>query len=221
MSLLGAWESLYQSLDDLDREIEKHLATRSSAIAGLSDFSLFDECFLEGVLSRSWQAWCLFCRTLICESCLGTTDADGGAVMPHPSALSEAYVSAAAIKAKKQPSAIPWGGQNTVLRNEITWGDTDVLVSIIPRMLVPKHGQLVAAFSNGHDTVKLIQTIRNATAHNNPQTMADVLGLSSRFVAYPIAHPIHSLFWVNPVTGGYLFRDALTELGETALLAIS
>ncbi|WP_206540952.1 hypothetical protein, partial [Xanthomonas hortorum] len=138
-----------------------------------------------------------------------------------PNALSENHISGAVKRAKATPNPPTWGNTNDSLRNEVTWGDTDVLATIIPRMEVPRHGQLVAAFSQAHSSSKAMQIIRNASAHNNRQTMEEVVALSSRYIAFEISHPTHALFWIDPSSGDYLFRHALEDLRENGSFAIT
>lgn len=56
----------------------KDFAASKPTLDSYSNFSIRDECFLEGVLSRSWQTWNAFWRISVIESCMGTVDATGG-----------------------------------------------------------------------------------------------------------------------------------------------
>lgn len=143
-------------------------------------------------------------------------------MVAHPFASSEAHVSGAAIRAKGMNKVPPyWGATSTTLRNEPTWGDVDTLARILPRLGSSNQSQLLAAISAASQSAKSLQFIRNAAAHNNPETMADVLAIRSQYVVFPITHPVHALYWTNPSSGDFLAPAALDDLVECALDAIS
>ena len=186
-----------------------------------TQFSLMDECLLEGILSRVWQAWCVFCRDCVIKSCMGTLTSSGAAVPALPQALSESHVSSAAINAKKKGKPPPWGLTNATLRLEPTWGDIDVLATILSRLQPVNVAQLQAAFSSGTRSAKVLQTIRNGAAHNNHQNMAEIGKLRSGYIVYPINHPTHALFWTDPTSGDFLVLAAIEELRMIGLSAIA
>lgn len=220
MSLYAAWTRL---CDDLDNHTE-HLRTFCAAeksIGASTDFTRRDEYLLEGILSRVWQAWCHFCRTCVVESCVGTVDGTGASVAALPHAPSAAHVSGAAIRAKRATVPPYWGSTNSILRHEPTWGDADVLTTIIPRLQPCNQVQLMAAFSHSHSAAKALQLIRNATAHDNTETRMDLQVLWSRYVIFPITHPTHCLYWVEPSTNDYLVFRAIDDLRDGGLAAIS
>ncbi|HET6435120.1 MAG TPA: hypothetical protein VFG18_05375 [Xanthomonadaceae bacterium] len=219
MPLYQVWQQLSDEFDKLVPEFETFAVAKSSSISA-ADFDLVEECTLEGLLSRSWQAWCNFCRSCVIDSCLGTTDGNGAPVPAHPSAHTEQHVSGAWLEAKKK-SKNPWGPTNAILRLEPTWGDTDTLVSSLPRMDPTNKAQLLAAFSSAHPQAKILQLIRNAAAHNNPETMASVTSEASKYIAFSPKHPLHALFWLSPVSKDYLVLTAIEELRDAALTAIS
>lgn len=219
MSLVAAWTRLQTEFDRLSTHLRDFTSSRPS-ISSASDFVEKDECLLEGLLSRVWQAWGIFCRSCVCESCLGTTNAAGALIASHPDAKSESHVSAAAIRAKQTANS-PWGGINQLLRNEPNWGDVDVLSKIIPRLGPSNQTQLLAAFSSGSQSAKALQLIRNAAAHTNAQSVAEVRGLQTRYIVFPITHPTHALYWVDPRSGDFLVLHAVEELLDAGSAAIS
>lgn len=221
MALLPVFTLMSSKFDDYSVELSNFLSGKAKVMSTATDFTLSDECLLEGLLSRSWQEWAHFCRSVVVLSCTGSATSTGVPIVAHPNALSPQHVGGAAAKAKKTPAQPTWGNVANALRNEVTWGDTDVLATILPRMNVPRHGHLLAAFSQAHESAKAIQTIRNAAAHFNAETMADVVALSSRYVAFQITHPTQALFWTVPASGDYLFRYVLDDLKENASIAIS
>jgi hypothetical protein len=221
MSLQPILTTMSDMFDECTSEISVFLANKRTSIVASSDFTIGDECLLEGVLSRAWQGWGNFCRSIVVTSCLGTTTSNGVAVPAHPDAHSEQHVSGAAKRAKDTATPPTWGKINALLRHEGTWGDTDLLATILPRMAVPRTSELLAAFSQANDSAKALQTIRNAAAHNNFQTLQEVNNLSSKYVAFRITHPIQALFWTVPSSGDYLLREALDDLKDNASIAIT
>jgi hypothetical protein len=134
----------------------------------------------------------------------------------------EELVAGAALDAKKR-GILPtyWGATVTSLRQEPTWGDTDVLQKILPRLQPANAAKLVAAFSSVHSRAKAIQLIRNGAAHSHSENMADILQMQSAYVAFRISHPVQALYWVEPLSGDFLITHALDALKDAALVAIS
>jgi hypothetical protein len=220
MPLLAAWTQLDVELGLLASHF-RDFAAHKPFLGSSSNFSFLDECLLEGLLSRLWQAWNAFCRGCVIESCMGTVDATGAVIAGLPDALSEAHVSGAAMVAKKQARPPYWGRTNTVLRNEPTWGDADVLANVFTRLRPANAGKMLAAFSTVHPNAKAVQTIRNGAAHNHAQNLSDIHSLQSAYVTFPISHPTHALFWVEPQSSDYLVTYAVEELKDAGLTAIS
>lgn len=221
MTLYAAWVRFADEAATLSTHF-RDFAASGPLISGSSRFSVPDECLIEGLLSRAWQSWGSFWRTCVIDSCLGTVDGTGAAVLSHPFALSEAHVSGAAIRCKGRSAAIPyWGATNTTLRIEPTWGDVDVLTRLLPRLGSANSPQLVAAASSASQSAKALQYIRNAAAHTNPQTMAEVLAIRSRYVMFPVSHPVQALYWTEPSVSDFLITASLDDLVDCALSAIS
>lgn len=220
MALYDAWQALVDELDVLSDHLRNFSAAKP-ALTSHNHFSLPDECLLEGLLSRVWQAWSKFCRTCVIDSCLGTVTAAGAAVPPLLDAVSEAHVSGACIRAKRGVTP-PFGGPpNTVLRLEPTWGDVNVLVKIISGVEPANRNQLLAGFSAGHASAKALQLIRNGSAHNHAESMTDILALRSGYRVFQIRHPSHALYWVEPNSGDYLVTFAIQELKDSGFAAIT
>lgn len=221
MSLQVAESKLSSDLDILSKYFRDFAATKSG-ITSASNFSLQEECVLEGLLSRAWQSWCTFCRSCVIESCIGTVDGTGATIPPLPDATSDAHVSGAAIRAHNKSAKPPyWGNTNTVLRFEPTWGDIDVLANVLQRLRPANVGKLLPAFSSRSSSAKTLQLIRNAAAHTNVQSLGEVQGLRSRYIVFPIGHPTHALFWIDPSSKDFLATQAIEELKDAAILAIS
>jgi hypothetical protein len=220
MALDAARTQLSSELDSLSERLRDFAAAKSS-LDSAAHFSFLDECLLEGLLSRTWQAWCNFCRVCVVESCIGTVDVTGTSITALPDARSEAHVSKAAIRAKRKGNPPYWGGTNTLLRAEPTWGDLNVLSNILSRLRPTNCAKLLAAFSQGHTSAKALQLIRNGAAHNNHQTFGEIQTLRSLYIVFPITHPTHALFWIEPRSNDFLATRAIEELTDVALTAIS
>ena len=204
--------------------LEGHLrnfATSRPAIRSSTDFSDRDEYLLEGLLSRVWQAWGAFCRSCFCESCLGTVDSTGAPVAPLAGAVSVAHVSGAALRVKSNVNGPYWGTTNVILRREPTWGDVDVLSTLLSRLAPANALQMSAAFSTFSASAKALQAIRNAAAHMHHQTIAEVQGLRSKYIVFPITHPTQALYWIEPKSSDFLILRALSDLQQAASDAIS
>jgi hypothetical protein len=96
-----------------------------------------------------------------------------------------------------------------------------VLAKVLPRLAPANAPQLLAAFSSHYQAAKALQFIRNAAAHHNAQTMADVLAIRSLYVAFPITHPTHALFWIEPTSSDFLALAAIQSLCDMGFDAIS
>jgi hypothetical protein len=205
----------------LVQHFRKFAATKP-ALSSPAAFSFVDECLLEGLLSRAWQSWCTFSRRCVVESCLGSTTSAGLAVPGVHGVTTEAEVSGAARAARRNPNPPYWGSApNTELRLEPTWGDVDVLNSILTRLNPSNATQLLAAFSEGHESAKALQAIRNAAAHNHNQSIAEIRRMSSAFIAFPISHPTHALFWITPTSKDFLITHSLADLCDVGAAAVA
>jgi hypothetical protein len=213
MSIDALQSVMEAELNDITALYEE-IATASN-LASSADFSLENECVLEGVLSRAWQTWNRFCRELIIESCLGTTNLSGP-IAGHPSATSIVAVSMAAIRVRRHLMPV-WRGANSVLRDEPTWGDVNVLLDLIAGLGPSNATSLNDLCTVAGPGARTLQAVRNATAHTNAQALANLARLSSSYVAFPITHPTHAMFWVSAISGELLFLDALEHMRDAAM----
>lgn len=219
MALQTALNQLDNELDVFSQHLREFSATKPM-LTSSANFTLLDECLLEGLLSRVWQSWSIFCRTCVIESCIGTTTANGKVVAALVDAASEHHVSSAAILAKSRPHPPYWGSTNTVLRVEPTWGDVDVLAKILTRLKPDNSLQLLAAFSANHRSVKALQLIRNGAAHNHNQNRAEIQDMQSAYLVFPISHPTQALFWIEPQSRDFVGVHIIGELKDAGLAAI-
>jgi hypothetical protein len=218
MALHAAWTQLDGDLNLLSVNLRNFASKKP--LVGATDFSILDECLLEGLLSRVWQALDLFCRTCVIESCMGTTNGAGIAIVGLPDAVTAEHVSGAAMRAKRGTTPC-WGSPNAILRHEPTWGDVDVLSRIITHLRPANFTQMLAAFSSGYRGAKALQAIRNGAAHNHVQNLGDIHKLRSAYLVFPIGHPTHAMFWIEPQSQDFLVTHAIDELKDAGLAAIS
>lgn len=108
-----------------------------------------------------------------------------------------------------------------MLRIEPTWGDVDVLVNVISRLRPNNATQLLAAFPAAHSSSKALQLIRNGAAHNHAQNMTEIQTLNSAYIVFPINHPAQALFWVEPHSNDFLVMNAIQEIRDASLVAVS
>lgn len=216
--------SLYQIYSDLQDEFlvaENSLLTFASnkpANWSIGSFAQDDIFYLDGWVSYVWQGWCKFCRSCLINSILGTTTGSGSITTKVPNASSEYAVSGASIlAAKKKP--IQWN-PNAVLRLEPTWGDVDKINNIATRLNPSNEISILSGASMGSTAAKDFQTIRNACAHLNLQTGAEVSAINTRYITFPINHPTQSLFWSNPVSKDFLAIHTLDELLNSGFIMI-
>jgi len=209
MSLITVQNSFESALVEPVRVFEEVATTRLFTKA--ADFTTDDLCVLEGALSRIWQVWCQFCRAVLVESCMGTVDLSGVAIPGLAGAQSEDHVSAAAIRAK-QHRPIVWIQTNSLLWREPTWGDIDSLLDIVAALAPTNAAKLNGMCSVAGRGAKILQTARNAAAHDNIQTRTDLVMTGSSFSAFPITHACQALFWIEPSSQQYLLPLVLDEL---------
>lgn len=113
----------------------------------------------------------------------------------------------------KQKNGVPPAtkGMNTVYRREPTWGHIDKLIEVIQALNPPNRSDLLAAFGT-IPAIEHIRLVRNATAHRNIQTLADVLALQTQYKTFPVRHPLQALLWVDPTTGRTLIHSRLDDM---------
>jgi len=221
MALQDAFDRLTFNLD-WQATFLRDFSSNKKGIGSASDFTLQDECFIEGLLSRVWQSWCKFCRSCVIESCMGTVNGQGKAIAALPHAFTEQHVSGAAIRANRKSAKPPyWGSPNALLRAEPTWGDVDVLANVLPKLKPTNSIELLSAFSSGYQSAKALQVIRNGAAHEHSQSFGEIQKLRSRYVVFPIGHPTHAMFWIDPSSKDFLALKAIDELREVGSAAIS
>jgi hypothetical protein len=217
MSLLAIHSDFENDLIEPFRVYEELATVKTFNSA--TDFTLDELCLLEGVLSHVWQAWCRFCRRIIMESCQGTQNCSGVAIPAVALAHSDSAVSGAAVSIKRKRKNI-WGAPNSVLRDEPTWGDVDVLLDIIVGLSPANSVVLTGMCTMAASSAKILQAARNAAAHHNFQTVASLIKLSGPYSVFSISHPCQAMFWLDTLSGNYLLTEAIEGLKDAATFAV-
>jgi len=163
---------------------------------------------LEGWLSEVWQIWCRFCRHVVMASCSGCQTASGvSLVASHASPDVVSFIASR----QKNGQAPASQGTNTIYQKEPTWGHIDRLLEVIQALNPPNRADLLSAFGTV-PAIEHVRLVRNATAHRNVQSLAQVLAFQSQYLAHSLRHPLHALFWTDPSTGRSLIHSRLDEM---------
>lgn len=163
---------------------------------------------LEGWLSEAWQTWCRFCRRVVMDSCMGCQTKSGTTHFPSHSSLDAVSFVAARQKNGIAPTN---PGVNSILRVEPTWGHIDKLLDVIQAVNPPNRTNLLSAFGT-IPFVEHIRLVRNATAHRNSQTLAEVLAFQSQYKGSTVRHPLQALLWQEPATNKTLIKARLDDM---------
>ena len=152
-------------------------------------------------------------------SCLGA-ETNGGVVLPiSVSPPTPQRVSYLAIQAKKNKVAVA-GQTNSVWRYEPTWGDVSVLVRIILLANPGNAPQLLTTFGGITKGPAHLQKVRNASAHLNDQSIAELLAIQLYYLGAPIRFPCEASFWIDTVSGDFAFVAWLDEMRFLAKSAV-
>lgn len=176
--------------------------------------------YLEGLLSSLWQSWGHFCRDVVMFSATGCSTASGNVLAPSVTPAIWERVSYIAMQSRGRGTPIVAGRTNSTLRLEPTWGDVGVLARVIPAANPVNRNQLLSAFGLGVQ-VSHLQTVRNAAAHRNNETMRSVLALAHMYnLSRPPRHPIEALYWVDAASGNYAVEAWASEMRKIAGVAV-
>ncbi|OCW96946.1 hypothetical protein [Alishewanella sp. HH-ZS] len=149
------------------------------------------------LLSDLWQAWCSFSREVILSSCNGTTTRSGARVPPIAGDKSWQRLGYVVQQAKRGNPIKP---SKTIafLREEPTWGDQNVLISAVNTLMPSNMTTLLMGFGQPTKAIPHIQTVRNATAHLNSETIANVKQLLPFYLGHGFSHPIDIMWMQDP-----------------------
>lgn len=108
----------------------------------------------------------------------------------------------------------------TSKRQEPTWGDVSKFQTVAQAYSLSNESQILSGILSAGVVMRHLQTIRNASAHTNTETIAEVRALSTFYVAKPITLPGEALFWAIPSTGDFLYREWNGRMIAAANLAV-
>ncbi|WP_306522177.1 hypothetical protein [Rheinheimera sp.] len=174
--------------------------------------------FLEGLLSNLWQSWGRFSRSIFLKSAMGATTRSGSVTHPiDPITNSESRISYIAIRLAKGNRIDPLL-TNLEKRKEPTWGDIDVLHTIVNASTLTNKSKLSSGLTLDIYP-KILQSIRNSSAHTNTETIQSIYDYASLFTSFKIQHPCEALFWTDNTSKDFLGMTCIATLGIMAEIA--
>lgn len=204
-NLGGIYSNFVRKLDIAEDVFVEWVANSGSKL------SRSDLMFLEGLLSTVWQNWGMFSRGVVMASALGCTTRGGvvvsGVVLP----LTRKRVSYVAMRASKGAVVHP-GFENSVLRKEPTWGDVSMIQKVIQTIGPGNMGHLISAFGSVTRGPRHLQVVRNAAAHRNAETFAEVQSLRAFYTVKKIRHPSEVALWIDPGMRDYALLGWIAEM---------
>jgi hypothetical protein len=161
-------------------------------------------------MSALWQAWCVYCRDIVIGSAAGAITTSGNltsSIYCGRTTEEIAYVAARYASSKAVTTIQPI----SAMRKEPTWGDVTKLNLIINGINPTNRANLFSGIA-GISLIKDLQLFRNASAHVNIETIADVKNSRVRYDETNFRHPSDTMFWVDPKTKDYLWKSWLEEI---------
>jgi len=173
----------------------------------------------DGFVSQAWQAWGHFCRELIFASAQGTPTASNQPTgCPHAARPLEelAWIGMRAANGESI------NGIRSIRsrKSEPTWGDPSKFQQIVQAYGLANEQSVLSGVLIAGRIASHMQTIRNASAHTDPDTIASVRSLAIFYQATPIRLPADAIFWVEPNTGEFLYRYWTSRMIVAARLAV-
>lgn len=175
---------------------------------------------LEGLISMTWQAWGRFCRDLALKSCQGCATSTGIVVAKRAGATGDnrlAYEALCAVR-HQTPNATR---TLTYRREEPTWGDPQRFLDIVIGLAPGNASTIVASYGRPLSGPKHIQLVRNASAHLNLETFADVRSLTSFYQGSKLRHPTDIASWIrisDRMLAFHSWTDDMREIATDATL---
>lgn len=188
----------------MDSAFDRYLVKRSSP-------RRFDRsAHQEGLISALWQSWCSFCRTVIIESAIGTTDGKGNQIVSQYAGRTEpeiAYIAKVLAEGGtvRKIKAVKGSHQ------EPTWGDLNKISRIATGIGPTNESQLLTAFGIG-STLRDLQLCRNACAHINADLINEIGKAKVRYSDTRVLHPSDFIFWIDPNTKNFVWKSWIDEM---------
>lgn len=213
------------ALGRLARQLERRLRAIEGGIDKAMTSSVWDDrlsrwAMQDGYLSQAWQAWGVFCRELIMGSARGSPTSNNGATGSPHAARPVPELAWIGMKAGKGD---PVGVIRPIaaMRNEPTWGDIGKFTQIVQAYNLVNENTVLSGVLSAGRVVRHMQTIRNATAHTNTETIGEVRQLARFYVATPIRMPGDAIFWLDPVSGDFIYRAWTVRMVAAANQAVA
>jgi hypothetical protein len=173
----------------------------------------------EALLYDLWQHWCLFARHVILASCGGSKRLSGAPIRARATDNSWQRIGYEAKQAARGQPTRPTGVIAS-RRQELTWGDPDRLLAIIPALAPNNQAVLLAAFGlSSLRAPKDLQIVRNACAHTNQDTFAEVRGIQIYYRCTTVGHPSDLAWQIESASNDLAFLRWIDDLNLIAQLA--
>jgi hypothetical protein len=174
---------------------------------------------LDGVISDAWQAYCDFVREVCIASSIGAISASGAHLAPSIFPITPERASYIAVRTARGHPIIA-GSENSEKWKEPTWGDPAKIDTIIMQLNPVNLATLRSAFLSSLLGPRHCQTVRNACAHRNDQTLKNVTDLSTKYVAHQIWVPSEASTWQVPGTRERAFKSWTDDMRNIAEAAV-
>jgi len=175
----------------------------------------------EVLISDIWQFWCNFCRELYFSSMRGTSTRSNNSIIgvaANKDWKRIAYEAGHVLNPRRCCTSN--GHLNYKKRFEPTWGDIDVIQTIINGVNPNNKNTLLSGFGSFYK-LKDLQNVRNACAHKNIETKGEVLQLSTNYSFSHLKY-VTDLAWIRDRTTGAMALEVwLDEMYQIANIVTS
>lgn len=172
----------------------------------------------EGIVSSLWQSWCYFCRSIVLSSAAGTMTKGGGVVSSPYAHLNERQLITLSLKFCRG-ERIPPSIQMANGWVDLAWGDVEKLNLIINGMSTSNKDNLLSSFGAANH-LKVLQKSRNACAHICTYTIEQIKNMRVFYNDNFFIHPSEIMFWTDPVSGRFLWKEWINEIDLISSLVI-
>lgn len=169
----------------------------------------------EGLMSSLWQAWCVYCRTILFGSFTSGVTINGVQVTSNYSHLNDRELVFLAQKASSSSNIANVTVKSVPDHVELTWGDAIKLNPIISAFN-PSNAQNLTTSLGAVSLLLDLQRFRNANAHITPFTIKEIKNAQVRYTNTNFRHPSDTMFWVDPLTSDYLWKSWIDEINLIA-----
>lgn len=172
----------------------------------------------EGIISSLWQSWCYFCRSIVLGSAAGAVTKNGEVISSPYSHLNERQLITLALKfcrRERIPSVIQMANGWV----DLAWGDVSKLNLIISGMEMSNRDNLLSSFGVATH-LKTLQMSRNACAHICHYTIEQIKNARVFYNDNFFIHPSEIMFWTDPISGRFLWKEWINEIDLISSLVV-